>query len=166
MCIRDRIKVRITNADKGKFLEDTTVGRVLIWRITPIEVGFDNVNKTLDKKLISKLIDISYRKAGLKSTVIFADQLMYLGFDYSTRSGSSIGVDDFVIPEEKPSIIDSAEKEVKEIESQFSSGLVTQGERYNKVIDIWSRANEKVAKAMMAKISTDVAVDQLSLIHI
>ena len=121
-----KIKVRITNADKGKFLEETTVGRVLIWRITPIEVGFDNVNKTLDKKLISKLIDISYRKAGLKSTVIFADQLMYLGFDYSTRSGSSIGVDDFVIPEEKPSIIDSAEKEVKEIESQFSSGLVTQ----------------------------------------
>ena len=155
-----KIKVRITNADKGKFLEETTVGRVLIWRITPIEVGFDNVNKTLDKKLISKLIDISYRKAGLKSTVIFADQLMYLGFDYSTRSGSSIGVDDFVIPEEKPSIIDSAEKEVKEIESQFSSGLVTQGERYNKVIDIWSRANEKVAKAMMAKISTDVAVDE------
>ena len=96
-----KIKVRITNADKGKFLEETTVGRVLIWRITPIEVGFDNVNKTLDKKLISKLIDISYRKAGLKSTVIFADQLMYLGFDYSTRSGSSIGVDDFVIPEEK-----------------------------------------------------------------
>jgi len=132
-----KIKVRITNADKGKFLEETTVGRVLIWRITPIEVGFDNVNKTLDKKLISKLIDISYRKAGLKSTVIFADQLMYLGFDYSTRSGSSIGVDDFVIPEEKPAIIDSAEKEVKEIESQFSSGLVTQGERYNKVIDIW-----------------------------
>ena len=153
------IKVRITNADNGTFLEDTTVGRVLVWRITPIEVGFDNVNITLDKKSISNLIDISYRKSGLKATVIFADQLMYLGFDYSTRSGSSIGVDDFIIPEEKPKIIDDAEKEVKEIESQFSSGLVTQGERYNKVIDIWSRANEKVAKAMMSKISTDNVKD-------
>ena len=140
-------------------MEETTVGRILVWRITPIEVGFDNVNKTLDKKSVSKLIDISYRKAGLKSTVIFADQLMYLGFDHSTRSGSSIGVDDFVIPEEKLGIINNAEKEVKSIESQFESGLVTQGERYNKVIDIWSRANEKVAKAMMTKISTDQVVD-------
>ncbi|MDA0759490.1 MAG: DNA-directed RNA polymerase subunit beta', partial [Proteobacteria bacterium] len=146
--------------DKGTFLEETTVGRVLVWRITPIEVGFDNVNKTLDKKSVSKLIDISYRKAGLKSTVIFADQLMYLGFDHSTRSGSSIGVDDFVIPDEKAGIIDAAEKEVKAIETQFESGLVTQGERYNKVIDIWSRANEKVAKAMMTKISTDQVVDR------
>jgi DNA-directed RNA polymerase subunit beta' len=157
--IHANIKCRITNADKGTFLEETTVGRILVWRITPIEVGFDNVNKTLDKKSVSKLIDISYRKAGLKSTVIFADQLMYLGFDHSTRSGSSIGVDDFVIPEEKSGIINDAEKEVKSIESQFESGLVTQGERYNKVIDIWSRANEKVAKAMMTKISTDQVVD-------
>ncbi|KRO35047.1 MAG: DNA-directed RNA polymerase subunit beta' [SAR86 cluster bacterium BACL1 MAG-120828-bin5] len=158
--IHASIKCRITNADKGTFLEETTVGRVLVWRITPIEVGFDNVNKTLDKKSVSKLIDISYRKAGLKSTVIFADQLMYLGFDHSTRSGSSIGVDDFVIPDEKAGIIDAAEKEVKAIETQFESGLVTQGERYNKVIDIWSRANEKVAKAMMTKISTDQVVDR------
>jgi DNA-directed RNA polymerase subunit beta' len=157
--IHANIKCRITNADKGTFLEETTVGRILVWRITPIEVGFDNVNKTLDKKSVSKLIDISYRKAGLKSTVIFADQLMYLGFDHSTRSGSSIGVDDFVIPDEKPGIINDAEKEVKSIESQFESGLVTQGERYNKVIDIWSRSNEKVAKAMMTKISTDQVVD-------
>ena len=120
-----KIKVRIENAEKGVFIEDTTVGRTLIWRITPIEVGFDNVNKTLDKKAVSSLIDLSYRKAGLKKTVIFADQLMYLGFDFSTRSGSSIGVDDFVIPEEKYEIVDKAEDEVKEIENQFSSGLVT-----------------------------------------
>ena len=104
-----KIKVRIENAEKGVFIEDTTVGRTLIWRITPIEVGFDNVNKTLDKKAVSSLIDLSYRKAGLKKTVIFADQLMYLGFDFSTRSGSSIGVDDFVIPEEKYEIVDKAE---------------------------------------------------------
>ena len=156
-----KIKVRIENAEKGVFIEDTTVGRTLIWRITPIEVGFDNVNKTLDKKAVSSLIDLSYRKAGLKKTVIFADQLMYLGFDFSIRSGSSIGVDDFVIPDEKYEIVDKAEDEVKEIENQFSSGLVTRGERYNKVVDIWSRANERVAKAMMEKISKD-----LSLIHI
>ena len=154
-----KIKVRIENAEKGVFIEDTTVGRTLIWRITPIEVGFDNVNKTLDKKAVSSLIDLSYRKAGLKKTVIFADQLMYLGFDFSTRSGSSIGVDDFVIPEQKYEIVDKAEDEVKEIENQFSSGLVTRGERYNKVVDIWSRANERVAKAMMEKISKDNVED-------
>ena len=158
--LQSSIKVRIVNADKGSFIEDSTVGRALVWRITPAEVGFDNVNKVLDKKAITNLIDLSYRKAGLKKTVIFADQLMYLGFDFSTRSGSSIGVDDFVIPEEKHSIIEAAEKEVKQIESQFSTGLVTQGERYNKVVDIWSRANEKVAKAMMNKISVDMVSDK------
>ncbi len=151
------IKCRIANAEKGTYIEETTVGRVLAWRITPIEVGFDNINKTLNKKSISKLVDISYRKGGLKKTVIFADQLMYLGFDFSTRSGSSIGVNDFVIPEQKASIVDASEKEVKAIERQFESGLVTKGERYNKVIDIWSRANEQVAKAMMEKISMETA---------
>ena len=155
--IHSSIKVRITDENGDKAIHDTTVGRVLIWRITPVEVGFENINKVLNKKLISKLVDISYRKAGLKKTVIFADQLMYLGFDFSTKSGSSIGVNDFVIPEEKAKIIDDSEKEVKAIEKQFDSGLVTRGERYNKVIDIWSRANEQVAKAMMEKISTETA---------
>ena len=154
-----KIKCRITNAEKGTYIEDTTVGRVLAWRITPIEVGFDNINKTLNKKTVSKLIDLSYRKAGLKKTVIFADQLMYLGFDFSTRSGSSIGVNDFVIPEAKAAIVEASEKQVKAIEKQFESGLVTKGERYNKVIDIWSRANEQVAKAMMEKISTETVKD-------
>jgi len=113
----------------------------------------------LNKKTVSKLIDLSYRKAGLKKTVIFADQLMYLGFDFSTRSGSSIGVNDFVIPEAKAAIVEASEKQVKAIEKQFESGLVTKGERYNKVIDIWSRANEQVAKAMMEKISTETVKD-------
>ena len=153
--VHSPIKVRITDKDGETSLEETTVGRTLIWRITPLEVGFKNINNVLNKKLISKLVDTSYRKAGLKKTVIFADQLMYLGFDFSTRSGSSIGVNDFVIPEEKAKIIDTSEKEVKAIEKQFDSGLVTRGERYNKVIDIWSRANEQVAKAMMEKISTE-----------
>ena len=157
--IHSAIKVRVKDSEGNTSIEDTTVGRIIIWRITPKEVGFDNINKVLNKKLISKLVDISYRKAGLKSTVIFADQLMYLGFDFSTRSGSSIGVNDFVIPEEKAGIIDASEKEVKAIEKQFDSGLVTRGERYNKVIDIWSRANEQVAKAMMEKISTETIVN-------
>jgi DNA-directed RNA polymerase subunit beta' len=155
LSVHSAVKVRIEDAEGNTSIEDTTVGRIVIWRITPKEVGFENINKVLNKKLISKLVDISYRKAGLKKTVIFADQLMYLGFDFSTRSGSSIGVNDFVIPEEKAGIIESSEREVKAIEKQFDSGLVTRGERYNKVIDIWSRANEQVAKAMMEKISTE-----------
>ena len=153
--IHSPVKVRITHENGETSIEETTVGRIFIWRITPAEVGFKNINTVLNKKTVSKLVDTSYRKAGLKKTVIFADQLMYLGFDFSTRSGSSIGVNDFVIPEEKASIIDSSEKEVKAIEKQFDSGLVTRGERYNKVIDIWSRANEQVAKAMMEKISSE-----------
>ena len=153
--IHSPVKVRITHENGETSIEETTVGRILIWRITPAEVGFKNINTVLNKKTVSKLVDTSYRKAGLKKTVIFADQLMYLGFDFSTRSGSSIGVNDFVIPQEKASIIDSSEKEVKAIEKQFDSGLVTRGERYNKVIDIWSRANEQVAKAMMEKISSE-----------
>ena len=153
--IHSPVKVRITHDSGETSIEETTVGRILIWRITPAEVGFKNINTVLNKKTVSKLVDTSYRKAGLKKTVIFADQLMYLGFDFSTRSGSSIGVNDFVIPQEKASIIDSSEKEVKAIEKQFDSGLVTRGERYNKVIDIWSRANEQVAKAMMEKISSE-----------
>ena len=155
--IHSPVKVRINHSEDETSLENSTVGRILIWRITPDEVGFENINNVLNKKSVSKLVDISYRKAGLKKTVIFADQLMYLGFDFSTRSGSSIGVNDFVIPEEKAKIIDTSEKEVKAIEKQFDSGLVTRGERYNKVIDIWSRANEQVAKAMMEKISTETA---------
>jgi DNA-directed RNA polymerase subunit beta' len=103
----------------------------------------------MTKKSISRLINQCYRTVGLKETVIFADQLMYTGFEYSTRSGASIGVNDFVIPRAKATIIESADEEVKEIENQYASGLVTQGEKYNKVIDIWSRANDLVAKAMM-----------------
>ena len=99
--VHSPIKVRIQKNDEETSIEETTVGRVLIWRITPKKLGFENINQVLNKKAVSKLIDISYRKAGLKKTVIFADQLMYLGFDFSTKSGSSIGVNDFVIPERK-----------------------------------------------------------------
>ncbi|TDN99782.1 MULTISPECIES: DNA-directed RNA polymerase subunit beta' [Halomonas] len=141
-------------------LYDTTVGRALLFRILPEGVPFALVDQPMKKKAISKLINEVYRRAGLKPTVIFADQLMYTGFRLATWSGASIGVNDFVIPEAKAEIVDAAEDEVKEIEDQFSSGLVTAGEKYNKVIDIWARANDQVAKAMMAGISKETVVDR------
>ena len=163
-----RIKVRVsdfaTPEDGASVarpkLTDTTVGRVLLYDVVPKELPFSSINRTMDKKSISRLIDDCYRNVGLKETVIFADQLMYTGFAHSTSSGASIGVDDFVIPDEKPRIIDDAESEVAEIESQFASGLVTQGEKYNKVVDIWSRANDIVARSMMDGISKEVVVNR------
>lgn len=138
---------------------ETTVGRVLLSDILPEGLPFELINRTLNKKSISMLVNECYRRLGLKSAVIFADQLMYTGFHYATRSGISIGVEDLVVPDTKPKIIAQAEAEVKEIEMQFASGLVTQGERYNKVVDIWSRTNEQVAKAMMEKLATEIVVD-------
>ena len=136
---------------------NTTVGRALLYEIVPKRLSFDLVNQTLTKKAISRLINTCYRQLGLKDTVIFADQLMYTGFAYATRSGVSIGVDDMVVPEEKQKILHKAEEEVKEIEQQYASGLVTNGERYNKVVDIWSHTNDQVAKAMMDKLGTEHA---------
>ncbi len=139
---------------------DTTVGRALLFDIMPDGLPYNLVNKPMTKKAISHLINTCYRTVGLKETVIFADQLMYTGFHYATVSGASIGVNDFVIPDEKVGIIQAAEKEVKEIEDQYASGLVTQGEKYNKVVDIWSRANEMVATAMMDTLGKEVVVDR------
>src|SRR3990167_8462753 len=138
---------------------ETTVGRLLLWRIVPEGLPFEIINKAMTKKAVSKLLDVSYRNLGLKDTVIFADQLMYTGFRYATYSGISIGIDDLVVPDSKQQLIAEAEDEVREIEKQFASGLVTQGERYNKVIDIWSHANEQVAKAMMEKLATEMVLD-------
>ena len=139
---------------------DTTVGRVLLTEILPEGLPFSLVNKVLNKKAISRLINACYRSVGLKDTVIFADQLMYTGFYYVMRSGSSIGFEDLVIPEQKSTILGKAEEEVKEIENQYASGLVTNGERYNKVVDIWSRTNDQVAKAMMDKLGVEEVVDR------
>lgn len=163
-----RVKVRLTewtkDEESGEFTEhtsvrETTVGRALLYRILPRGMAFDTIDHPMKKKAISQLINIAYRTVGLKDAVILADQLMYTGFRLATWSGASIGVNDFVIPDSKAAIIDAAEDEVKEIESQFSSGLVTAGEKYNKVIDIWSKANDKVAKAMMATISKETVTD-------
>jgi len=166
--LQARVKVRIdevTLREDGERVEktyivDTTVGRILLWEIVPDGIPFEMVNKAMVKKAISGVINFCYRIVGLKATVIFADQLMYMGYDFSTKSGASIGVNDFEIPAAKAGIVDSADAEVKEIESQFASGLVTQGEKYNKVIDIWSRANDLVAKSMMEGISKEAVINR------
>src|SRR5690606_18084964 len=152
--LQARIKVRLTETLIGAEgerttetkLVDTTVGRVLLWEIVPAGIPLEMINRPMVKKAISAVINYCYRVVGLKATVIFADRLMYMGYDFSTKSGSSIGVNDFAIPAAKAEIIARAESEVKEIEGQYAAGLETQGEKYNKVIDIWSRANDLVAK--------------------
>ncbi len=161
--IHARVKVRITETtisqDDEKVqqtrLVETTVGRIILWEVIPAGLAFDLVNQPMTKKAVTQLLDICYRELGLKTTVVFADQLMYTGFHYATRSGVSIGVEDLVVPEQKEGIIEIAENEVREIQQQFASGLVTDGERRNKVIDIWSRTNDQVAKAMMEKIAKE-----------
>ena len=165
--LQARIKVRITdytNDEDGNQTEltairDTTVGRALLREILPRGLSFDLLDQALGKRAISNLVNSCYRRVGLKETVIFADQLMYTGFRYATKAGVSICADDMIVPEEKESILAEAEEEVKEIEAQYSSGLVTQGERYNKVIDIWSHRNDQVAKAMMTKIGKEQVTD-------
>ncbi|RJQ48124.1 MAG: DNA-directed RNA polymerase subunit beta' [Gammaproteobacteria bacterium] len=162
-----RIKLRVRELRVGEDGEkrhatrivDTTVGRALLFDLLPEGMTFDHVNQNMNKKAISRLINACYRQVGLKETVILADKLMYTGFTYATRAGVSIGVDDMVVPEDKDNIIAGAEAEVKEIEGQYASGLVTNGERYNKVVDIWSRTNEQVAKAMMEKLGSDIIKD-------
>jgi DNA-directed RNA polymerase subunit beta' len=141
-------------------LVETTVGRVLLHEILPAGLPFEMINRSLNKKTISLLVNECYRRLGLKDTVIFADQLMYAGFMYATRAGISIGIDDLIIPDAKASIIAQAEVEVREIQKQYASGLVTDGERYNKVVDIWSRTNEQVAKAMMERLAIEIVVDR------
>ncbi len=162
--VRVRISESFTDQDDQLIarteLKDTTVGRALLFEIVPEGIGFEHINRTLGSKEISTLINVCFRSVGLKETVIFCDQIMYMGYEYSTSSGSSIGVEDFVIPTEKAGIIDDAESEIREIDSQFASGLVTQGEKYNKVIDIWTRANDKVGAAMMDNLSKETVVNR------
>jgi DNA-directed RNA polymerase subunit beta' len=158
-----RVKVRLHEVivdEKGDSTEntalrDTTVGRAMLFDIVPKGLPFELVNQTMNKKAISRLVNSCYRRLGLKDTVVFADQLMYMGFAQATRAGASVGVDDMVVPDEKATILAAAETEVKEIESQYASGLVTNGERYNKVVDIWSHTNDQVAKAMMSKLGKE-----------
>ncbi|TMN88370.1 DNA-directed RNA polymerase subunit beta' [Pseudoalteromonas phenolica] len=163
-----RVKVRITETvideetgDRSQqtSVVDTTVGRAILSLSTPEGLPFELINRALGKKQISALLNECYRRLGLKDTVVFADQVMYTGFHYAMKSGVSIGINDMVIPPTKAGIIEAAEAEVSEINQQFQSGLVTAGEKYNKVIDIWSRVNENLSREMMANLSKDTVVN-------
>ncbi|QHE74980.1 DNA-directed RNA polymerase subunit beta' [Hydrogenophaga sp. PBL-H3] len=167
--ITAKISVRLTQQTLDKAtgewtpstsLVDTTVGRALLSEILPRGLPFDVLNKPLKKKEISRLINTSFRKCGLKETVVFADKLLQNGFRLATRAGISIAVDDMLVPKEKPAIIDRAENEVKEIAQQYASGLVTAGERYNKVVDIWGKAGDEISKVMMAQLAKQRTTDR------
>ena len=166
--LQTRIQLRITEKMTDKVGEvthkvhrvTTTVGRALIWEVIPEGMPFDLVNCDMTKKNISRLINYSYRYMGNKDTVILADQLMYLGFKYATRSGISFGIEDMVIPLKKQDILASSNAEVNEIQTQYSNGLVTDGERYNKVVDIWSHANDQIAKVMMEGLGKESYIDE------
>jgi DNA-directed RNA polymerase subunit beta' len=165
--LQAKVKVRIRewlHDEDGELKEqrrlvDTTVGRALLFDIVPRGLSFDLINQDMTKKRISSVINHCYRALGLKETVVFADQLMYTGFSYATRAAVSIGVDDKMVPPQKEKILAGAEREVKEIQSQYESGLVTNGERYNKVVDIWSRTNDRIGKAMMDQLRFEEALD-------
>ena len=167
--LNSRINVRLTEYTKdketGEFtpstkLWETTAGRALLSEILPKGLPFSNLNKALKKKEISKLINVSFRKCGLKETVVFADKLLQAGFRLATKAGISICIDDMLVPQEKHGIITRAQKEVKEIEQQYVSGLVTAGERYNKVVDIWGKSGDEVSKVMMAGLSKEMVTDR------
>jgi DNA-directed RNA polymerase subunit beta' len=164
-----KISVRLTewnkNKETGEFepvtsLVETTVGRALLSEILPKGLAFSNMNKALKKKEISKLINSSFRKCGLKATVVFADKLLQNGFRLSTHAGISISIDDMLVPPQKADILARAEGEVKEIEQQYVSGLVTSGERYNKVVDIWGKAGDDVSKVMMDQLKVQKTTDR------
>ncbi len=164
--VHTRISVRVDSvpeeneeSDGRPRLVETTVGRALLSEIMPAGLSFDLINQPMNKRAISRVINACYRQLGIKETVVFADQLMYTGFNYATRAGVSFGVNDMVVPEQKPEILHLAEGEVKDIQDQYASGLVTAGERYNKVVDIWSRTNDQVAKAMMDKLRLETVQD-------
>ena len=163
-----KIQVRLKQVEIGAGGEktekvvrfETTVGRALLSEILPPGLGFENINKPLKKKEISRIINASFRRCGLRETVIFADKLMQAGYSLATRGGISFAADDMLVPAEKHTIIAKAEGEVKEIEAQYTSGLVTQGERYNKVVDIWGRAGDDIAKAMMSQLGIESVIDR------
>lgn len=166
--LQAKVKVRITekvHTVDGDFetrtrIVDTTVGRAIIWSIVPQGLPYEFVNQDMTKKAISRLINQSYRTLGIKASVLFADQLMYTGFSFATRSGVSFGFEDMAVPARKVEIIRAAELQVKEIQNQYQTGLVTDGERYNKVVDIWSHANDQIAKAMMDNLGVEEVIDR------
>ena len=159
--LQARIRVRMKNlaTDDEPQMVDTTTGRIILREILPAEVPYSTINKTMTKKELSTLVDVCYRLAGNKETVILADRLKETGFRYSSLAGISISIDDMVIPEGKASIIARSTEEVKEIQNQYTEGLITDGERYNKVIDIWAKSSEEIGKEMLDNLSRDTVID-------
>ena len=167
--LTSKVTVRLTEWTKNKAtgelapstrLVDTTVGRALLSEILPKGLPFALLNKALKKKEISRLINASFRKCGLKDTVVMADKLLQNGFRLATRAGISIAIEDMLVPPQKPEIIARAEAEVKEIAEQFDAGLVTAGERYNKVVDIWGKAGDEISKVMMGQLAKQKVQDR------
>ena len=162
--IKVRIKEHLIDPTTGELTTqtnfyDTTVGRALLSDILPAGMPFSAINKKMKKKVISEIIDLCYRTVGMKETAIFADQLMYTGFQNAALAGISIGVDDMVVPDEKHAIVDEAEEEVLKTQEDYLAGVVTEGERYNIVVDIWTRASEKIANKMMENLGSDQVSD-------
>ncbi len=139
---------------------ETTVGRILLFEIVPEEISFAEVNRVMKKKELANLIDISYRRAGNKVTVIFADRLKDLGYEYATRAGISIAIKDMVIPAQKAKLLEQANGEVRAIEEQYNKGLITDGERYNKVVDIWAEVTDQIADEMLSELGTETVTDE------
>ncbi|MBN2358142.1 MAG: DNA-directed RNA polymerase subunit beta', partial [Deltaproteobacteria bacterium] len=148
--LQARIKCRVQGA-----MRLTTVGRVLMWEVVPDKLSFEMVNKVMDKKALAALIDACYRACGQKETVLLADRLRTIGYTEATKAGISICMDNMVIPPKKKAVLDQAQKEIEAIEENYAEGLITFGERYNKVVDVWSKVSEDVANAMMYGISTE-----------
>jgi DNA-directed RNA polymerase subunit beta' len=162
VALQAKILVRMKNlaTDEKPQMIETTVGRIILREILPESVPFSAINKVMNKKELSNLVDTCYRLADSKETVILADRLKEIGFKYANLAGISICLDDMVIPEGKQAIIDTANEEVKEIQNQYTEGLITDGERYNKVIDIWAKATEDIAKEMLGNLSKEMSTDR------
>src|SRR6185436_21174651 len=155
-----KIRVRVPQRAGGTGqLVDSTVGRVLLYDIVPEEISFAEVNKIMKKKELGTLIDLAYRRSGNKATVIFADRLKDLGYEQATKAGISIGIKDMVIPAGKQRLLDEANSAVREIEDQYNKGLITDGERYNKVVDIWGEVTDQIADEMLRELGTQQITD-------
>ncbi len=150
-----RIKVRMNSG-----LIETTTGRVLLYEVVPQEIPFQAVNKVIDKKTVAELVDRVYRQCGNKETVLLADRLKTLGYTFATKAGISICIDDMKIPSGKEKHLGEAYKEVKEVEDQYIEGLITNGERYNKIVDIWAQSTENISAEMLKEMSTEVVTDE------
>ncbi|MGZ5278158.1 MAG: DNA-directed RNA polymerase subunit beta', partial [Caldimonas sp.] len=154
--LQAKIKCRVVDFDGKRIMADTTVGRILLWDAAPEGIAFKYVNRTMGKKQLADLIDACYRQGGQKKTVLLADKLRTLGYTYATMAGISICIDDMKIPDAKHRELSAATKEVSEIEEQYTEGLITDGERYNKVVDIWAQVAERIAKEMMDEIGSEI----------